>query len=1565
MSTFREPVFNLDTLTNSDTVITWLGRTNELINAVNSFYLIDTFDGQGICSTRADGVVTLNIDAGPGLGFNTSNKLTIDLTAIPELTSATLNSPILGTDLLLVQRGGVTYKVKANSMLPATILHTHTFANNVFMNLLTLNTINVGNCIIDYTNSNNDYPKGLNIRSSINLSPEGMFRNIIPEFIADSDFVVGDSPSPPFFNDATFSFGTSKYSAVGLEEDGFDTTGIDPAGFWSQQSVLLNFYAGSNNTGFITNPNITSSDVSGLKWPVRWFQRYEKTEFTVGYDEGLAISDGGNGNVRYNNFAYKYTFNHNPVNQTNTGIFLINGGVSFNVAASTVCTSFPNGQNKIPVTSSTGLLNKKFTNRIVTSEYSSLVIGDLVCANTITDGVINYEKALATSLGNSNVVGIVENIDAGIATIALNGEFQLTSYSGLEPGTKYYLSQTSAGSFVPEGTYTTGIIKPVFIAITDDSGIILPATSNEVSSIGSITTFNTSDSTTETLEIDSSNYDLNLVGGQNIRLDVNSNNEIEIRVEGLAGAQDTFKYISVNGVGSTDGDVVLGANNPNDTLYFTSSTLGISANDTTNTINIEAPNAFRTFKFSGSSEHSYVPESQTDTLQFIAGSGISFAQNTDDSVIISASITGAVDVTSLDHGAGLRMFASDYDNISTIVSLMGGDSDFFNSGHSSFAATNIFLNPNLTITRDVSDPQITDKFVYNGTNYFLNDSGNWPASVHDTFLPDELAGYVIGRITPSHVGDNTTNPDSRIRRLTRRDLRFFLGIAGNGFIDNINSVFNQWTLYNGPEGGTTVTAGTKNGSLIFESGAGIEITDGGAVTGPNRIKITNTGIAQNAFSSVVIKNNSGTTIDSFDANTSADSFVLKSGRFVTIDTDTNNDTAIFDIAINDDYVLLGNPGTTDGMNVIDLSSSAYCLVGRAGGEIESITDLALRWTGTTSGTLTKPSMELPYFGAVQVGTSPTPTILNAYGTNKGVLKLEAGNSNITLTADDTTNTISISATGSGTGPTSTGVGNIFVNNNQFNFGNGVLSKLKFVDGGGISFDSTLEGTDQVTITPSLTAIPGSSILGNVNPSNATPTSIGIGNSSVLGRTPSGVLGSMPITAAVGTTSVKSLLNTRYYTSISVSSAGSLTTATGLASSTAVNGASILFVAGTNTSLSVVGSTSSQTAVTINSLTNLITDENPTVSSKTVTSTSTVYNEFTYGSIGKTTAAIRGVAEFYSLYDSTIEDSVSFISKETIYPTTINPIVEERTNGLDLRKNIPNGSIQEIFYHTGYTLTVLNKLSGVSVRGTYSIDASDMTFTSSGNINFIGTGTNIGFGSRLLKATASVNALKFVTDTSSVLNFAAFATGASTSATTPNASMILHASGSIRLALAGALNSSTNWLQVTSTSTNQTITSSGAITIDANTVFTSGRTVNFTGVTTVGLTASAHAGGTDGLGDSGTVINTHQSVQTEATNGSISRADKLLAWQIGAVTRAKPTLLNKIGIVNGDGLYDLDLTAISTATLYSGATAFNSTNYGAFNTSNKGPLYMVVPNGTNPATAGVSGPPGQIIFVKAT
>jgi hypothetical protein len=103
-----------------------------------------------------------------------------------------------------------------------------------------------------------------------------------------------------------------------------------------------------------------------------------------------------------------------------------------------------------------------------------------------------------------------------------------------------------------------------------------------------------------------------------------------------------------------------------------------------------------------------------------------------------------------------------------------------------------------------------------------------------------------------------------------------------------------------------------------------------------------------------------------------------------------------------------------------------------------------------------------------------------------------------------------------------------------------------------------------------------------------------------------------------------------------------------------------------------------------------------------------------------------------------------------------------------------------------------------------------------------------------------------------------------------------------------------------------------------------------------------------------------------SNGASAGADALQAWEVGADARGKPVLLNTIAIANADGKYNFDLNAVATkALLYSGATTYNTTNYSSTITdANRGPLYLVVPNGTDPTAGGSpSGPPGQIIFVR--
>ena len=1566
MSTFREPVFDFETLTNSDTVITWLTRTNQLITGINSLYVADIFEGDGICTTRADGVVTINIDAGPGVGFNTSNELTLNFANVTELTTASLTvSPILATDYVYIGRSNGLFKVATDSILPTTIKHQHTFSQIITFNAASnfRNGIFLGNSValpaaaIAVNESSNNTPKGILLNtfikdSGVNLPADAFIRNILPEYIVQSDYVPGWNPyttnygEDGYFTNASFNFATTNYPAQGDDEL---SVGL------KQTSITMRFYTGiegDNGDGFgrITNPNYYGT--TDLKWPMRWTFEFTESEFILKGDEGFRTADGGTGSVNpFEAFKYQY-LDTNPLNnQLNiTGKIYVG-----NLANSSQFISAPTGAaNRVPLTGSDGLINKKFTNRIVTTDYLTLSVGNIVYVGTLTDGDITYAKAQASPAGNYDVIGIVESISGGSATIVLNGEFELNGVSSLEPGIKYYLSQTTAGQYVAEGTYATGIIKPLFVAISSSKGILVGA--NENANISSISVTDQA-LNEETVEIDSPNFDLKFVAGPNIDLDINTNNEVEIRVVGITGSQDTFKTITVNGVGA-DGDGSVVADLPNDNLNFTSSTLAITANASTDTINFEAPNAFRTFKFSDGIDYSYVPESTSDTLQFIAGDGVSFTQNTDDSIIISATVEGGVAPGNIIYSGAYQVLVSDSNAEGEAVSLYGGDANSFTIGYG-LGTTNIALDHNKEITRGAG----TDEYTYDGILYNLNTSGDWPATIWSRYLPDELAGYMVGRITPSAQGDNSTFPDTKIRRLSRRDVRHFLGMAQEGFIDNIGSVFNRWTIDNNA---SYVEANDKLGILNIVAGTGISLSNPGA---PDRIVITNTGVAQNAFGSVIVKNYNGSTIDSFDANSSSDSFTLKSGRFVTIDTDTNSDTATFEISIPDDYSILGNPGTTDGMGAISLASSSYSLVGRSGGPIEAITADTLKWTGITSGTLTAPEMELPYFGAIQVGTTPSPTILNAYGVDKGALRIEAG-TGVSLTANTSTNTITINSTG-GAGPaTENALKTIFANSSQYNF-NSTFNRARFNSGNGVNVTSSSDTTDAI-LEFNLSSIPNNSILANINATDAVPTHLSFATDQVLGRLgSSGALGAYPIKAGTGTT-LKGQLDIRHYGKVQiVKSDLSVIDATALGTSAATSdtGAAIRFREGSNITLSsTIGSTNSQTTITIEANpASLISDTNPEFISTIINSGAQSYgNVITYGFAFNFNTAFRGIQEKYKVNDIANTGTIYTItSRDYVHPIvntsgTSNLVTGVTSTVLNGNAaggvNVCTGNLTEYIYHGGYTVNVLNVGAGPTTQGNYGVTSAGFTVTANETISFTGTGTFVLFNNKTLRANSDVFKLGAIVGSTATIAPTA------SSGVAGSANLILQPINTLEVKFGSSPITRLSFLdqdadgeiRVTTpgTGSNKKV----VFDCDVNFGVVSGttRNINFANANITGLTISSHA-------------STHKSVDSISSNTTASiGTDPISAWQVGGVARGKPTMLNTIGIVNGDGSYDFDLSSVSKALLYSGGTAYTTGNYtSSITAATKGPLYLVVPSDTdtvNPA-AWPPGPPGQIIMIR--
>jgi hypothetical protein len=1540
MSTFREPAFDLETLTNTDTVITWLTRTNELISAVNSLYAVDVFQGDGICLTRADGIVTINVDPGPGVGFTASKELTLTLSNVDEVTTASTISPTLGTDYVLLERSGVLKKVKLENVLPPIVKSVHDFQDTInFRNekiTLSSTQTSIGSSAANWFAIIKAGANNAGFIADAYIKYGGFLNSwfVGSNFTFENNYGIFSNNTSEDNTEAIFNFCTQKLTGTNVTTDTDDI---------SVTGLSLNFNVGTPPSNWKYGSIGTAT---ANTWPSTWKLKF--TEATAGfYVDDFSLTDLDRNILKLERIS------------GDNNLVTINGRVYISdLTNSTQFVSSPNGQNKITLTNSDGLLNKKFTNRIVTTDYTSLSVGSIVCVSTITDGDITYAKALASSSGNYDAIGIVESVSGGSATIVLNGEFELQGVTTLDPGVKYYLSQTISGEYVAEGVYSTGILKPVFTAISSSKGILVSSFSSENVNIDKVSIYNTYNSSSDYIDIDSPNYNLRLVGGQNIKLSMNTDNEIEISVNDLAGSQQTFSTVIANGGTSVT------ANSTTTTLNITSSTLTITGNNTSKTINIESQNTFKYFKFSNNTtEYTFSAENTTDTLQLIAGTGITFAQNTDDSIIINASLSGAVQPSDISYGGAFRMLASGSTSTGSTVSLYGGDADSFNVNlGGDWTATNVALDPSKTIAY-VSNGQST----YDSITYSLNDSGKWPSSTWSQYMPDEIAGYMIGRITPSTAGSNTT-PDSKIRRLTRKDVRFFLGLAAEGFIDSHSSIFSAFTV-----GATTITAGSSSDTLTFEAGSGISLS----VPSSKTVRITSTATPQNAFSSVIVKNSSGTTLDSFDANTSSDNFTLKSGRYVSITTDTNNDTAIFDLNISDDYVLLGNAGTTDGMGVISLSSTSNCLVGRSGGAIRGLTSDDLKWTNIS----TPPTLQLPYFGIVEVGTSGTSTKLNAYGSSRGKFSILAG-TGITLTADDTANTLTITNSGNGTtgpGTTST-ITQVNIDGALFTVGT-AFTTLKFTSGSGITLTSS-SSSPEVAAAIGLAAIDSNSILANVQTTSAIPTRLSVGSNQIIANF-NGILDAYNINGT-GANTLQSKLGIAFFNGLSFQNSVGDQTDNALLT----QNARLKFE---NTDGSVIISTVTAAGigvVTLAAKTQLYTDIAPQFASQTSlnlgtgstnTGTKVIYGNFNTGANTDTRTNITNL-QFNNVKPSIsgTATSVNLLSRETRYTTTSGNFSE--TNLIQTATTALGGLTNQSYY-TGITCTdaiysgvYIMKIhdysaSAVLSRGEFELQASSVDIDSEGDISFIGSGNFVNLGSKYLKTTSNEYKLW---SSSGAITLAAYA-GSTPSIsvnmilqTSSNVQFKLNSGGSTRLNFFDHSATKTGWTRITATNGAGSPVDTGIVfntDVDFGIVTGVQRTINFANCVITGLTISAHA-------------TTHQWAFSEAFNGpTIPGSDPMRAWQIGAVDRKSPVMGVAIGIVTGDGSYNYDVytqaeNAFGTqSNMHNGSGDWNITNYpAALTTASKGPLYLVLKAGTNPqgtAPAGgfPGGPPGQILFIR--
>lgn len=1490
MSTYREPLFDINSLSPTQDLAATISKTNEIVDSINTLYAADVFEGDGICTTRADGVVTVNVDPGPGIGIALTGEVTLNFNNVNSVNS-TQND-----DNLFIGRSNVIYKVNAESILPPTVLGNHLFTGSL--------TFGVNPFMFGFTNSIGSVvaepsaagsPRGVSIKTSLdsglNLSPFALTRN----------YILGSDENSAIFNYATTSFNSA-----------------------FQNKIVVSYYTGIENS----SQQIKYNDESTLAWPAKWSWEYSETLTEL----NVASTVDSDGELQKNTAI---SYNYNSVNALNS-LFTINGKIFIsNLQGSSQFVSSPDGSaNKVVLTTNNGLISKRFTNRIVTTdiEPGGLLVGDLVAVFLETNNNTYYGKAQANEIGNNNVIGIVESYSAGQATIALSGEFELTTAS-LEPGTTYVLSQTQAGKFESSELYTSGIIKPVFVAVTETSGILLNSTTSS-NTIGSVSLDNNDGNTEQVLEIDSPNYPLKFIAGANIGFNLTTNDEIEIRVVDAAGAQDVFTTVLLNNNES------ITANSPTDTLSIVSNSLNLELDTDGYSVRIETPNLYTSATFYNSSSSSFVlnPSTTDSTLQFNAGSGITFVQN-GSTVTINASISGGVNPSNISFGGPFRILVSDASSAGTTVSLYGGgDGDAFDGATSGHQTIDLALNSNLNITYN----PLTQQYSYNGQIYTLHETFSDP-----NYLPDELAGYMFGRVTVGVGGDLQTNPNNKINRLSRQDVRYFLGIDTEGYIPSINRIFNAWRIYDssGTQQGNSVTAESKEGFINFQEGSGISLVIDETQGGEPTLMISSNTIPQNAFSSYFVNN------EEFAASSTSDSIYFESGDNIELIPSTNN-TISFNLTTPNAYTLLGNDGNTNNTNEIDFSAEEYCLVGRAGSEIKPLIADDFKWT-LVSSVFEEPVYKLPYFGLVSVSTGSS--IVHCDASVSGKINLIA-TGGITLQADGNSNdgyTITIGGQ-SGTGPSS-GLNVIQENGNSYAVGP-TFTTLKFMSGAGVGFTSQsgAAGTNSVVITGNFNSVSPHTVLGNNDIKSGVPVAIPLITDSVLGRLKNNI---QPITF----NDIKNALDIRYYTRVQYTNDG--TTNNLLTALNTVTGSNLKFAAGSNINFSGA----STDTLTISSVTKLSSDSNPIFPSIVPANTGTIaIQDGTVVKYGTSTQAITGLKfnshlDLFGVGQGTTTEYA--LRKEALTAIPSGYVLATVTSDLGRftnQKYIVNSNYYETVYGANYYLAVQQySTSGTKSAGNYNIIANNIT-ASSGYVLFdsINLGkvefTNKKLSSAYTPAGGTTQTSTFVLEAvnSTTPVILKTVTAASNTAI-PDAPMNLHTNNAgIKMIVSG---NSSAWLNVAGSETNTVISSSGTINYSNNVTFGNSTTVTFTGAQIVGLNVplSLHA-------------NTHKSVFSASTNSGAVGTDPISAWMVGAVNRSQPTLLNKIALVSGDTKYDFNLSSVATdALLYgSGGTFSNASQItSSISDGTRGPMYLVLNTGQEANLSSFAGPPGQIIMIK--
>lgn len=420
---------NIDPLSISDTFYDWYLKTNQIIEFVNPLAVYDIVVGEGLVETRTGipGTLTINIGVDASqYGIDTIIDTSGNSYVVLDYNSLSANS-VDNSTVFSIQNSGDsnTYKVEASDMLPPDLNGNHSFAG----------TITVADLIVD--------------DSTILINNTGLTKD-------GSGIIVTGGTDP----DVSFTYDENTSAWVSSENLGIKT-GYSFVSDSATTTAIFPFQAIENN-------NQGRIDV-----------RLGTTISAVPERVSLEAEFGTNSNSLTVSHYSNNTLIADIAEFSSSGSGDSSVIIKDTIQITDILNSTPFSQvpaiEHVPVTDSSGLLTS-FVNRVILPANVSVVVGDVVGF----DGT-ELVQSSPDNIENATVLGIVESISGTNATIILTGFFEGLIISGvgtdsLVPGTTYYLDPVTPGAVTStDPDNTNGILdKPVFVAISTDSGIIIP-----------------------------------------------------------------------------------------------------------------------------------------------------------------------------------------------------------------------------------------------------------------------------------------------------------------------------------------------------------------------------------------------------------------------------------------------------------------------------------------------------------------------------------------------------------------------------------------------------------------------------------------------------------------------------------------------------------------------------------------------------------------------------------------------------------------------------------------------------------------------------------------------------------------------------------------------------------------------------------------------------------------------------------------------------------------------------------------------------------------------------------